>query len=435
MGAEFYDRAHVSVRSGDGGNGVVSFRREKYIPAGGPDGGDGGDGGSVVLAVDPNISTLIDLHYRRHYNAGRGQHGQGSRKHGRAGEDLIIPLPPGTQVREAQTGQLLADLVAPEQRFVAARGGRGGRGNVHFAHATRQTPRFAELGEKGEERELVLELKLLADVALVGYPNAGKSTVIAAVSAARPKIADYPFTTLVPNLGVVSLGPGKSFVMADIPGLIEGAHGGAGLGHDFLRHIERTRLLMHVVDTAGADGRDPVADYEATNRELELYNPELATRPQLVLANKMDLPQAAEHLPRLEERVRAEGRQLFAISAATGEALRQPLYVAFDMLQALRAEETKGEREGTKGQVFEETQKDEPLLLRKFGVRREAGRFVVEGEGLQRFMTRLDYSNPATIRYLQRLFGDIGIHEALRKAGVRDGDTVCVEGLEFEFVE
>jgi GTP-binding protein len=435
MGAEFYDRARILARGGDGGHGVVSFRREKYIPAGGPDGGDGGDGGSVLLVVDPSMSTLIDLHYRRHYNAGRGQHGQGSRKHGRAGDDLIISLPPGTQVREAQTRELLADLVRPDQRLVAARGGRGGRGNVHFARATRQAPRFAELGEKGEERELLLELKLLADVALVGYPNAGKSTVIAAVSAARPKIADYPFTTLVPNLGVVSLEPGKSFVMADIPGLIEGAHGGAGLGHDFLRHIERTRLLMHVIDAAGVDGRDPVADYEATNRELKLYNPELATRPQLVLANKMDLPQAAEHLRRLAERVRADGRQLFAVSAATGEALRQPLHVAFDLLQAVRADEAERETEKKEERIFEATKKDEPLLLRKFTVRREAERFVVEGAGLRRFMARLDFSNPATMRYLQRLFGDIGIHEALREAGVRDGDTVRVEDLEFEFVE
>ncbi|NLN20187.1 MAG: GTPase ObgE [Firmicutes bacterium] len=434
MRADFYDQARIFVKGGDGGNGAVSFRREKYIPAGGPDGGDGGDGGSVILVVDPGLSTLIDLQHRRHFNAPRGQHGQGSRKHGKSGEDLVIAVPPGTQVRDAKTGELLADLVSPDQRFVVAQGGRGGRGNVHFARPTRQAPRFAELGEKGEEKELLLELKLLADVGLVGYPNAGKSTVIAAVSAARPKIASYPFTTLVPNLGVVSLEPGKSFVMADIPGLIEGAHRGSGLGHDFLRHIERTRVLMHVIDTAGVDGRDPVADYEATNRELELFNPELAARPQLVLANKMDLPQAAENLSRLIERVNADGREVFAISAATGEGLREPMFKAFDILQAVREEERKQDPED-KAQIFEKMEKQESAPLREFSVRREGDVFVVEGEGLRRFLARLDLSNQAVIRYLQRLFGDIGIHEALREAGVQDGDTVWVEGLEFEFVE
>lgn len=436
MGTGFYDTARIVLRSGDGGNGIVSFRREKYVPAGGPDGGDGGDGGSIILSVDPGLSTLIDLRYRSHYNAERGRHGQGARKHGRVGADVIVQVPPGTQVRDPASGELLADLTLPGQSFVGARGGRGGRGNVHFATSTRQAPRFAELGERGEERELLLELKLLADVGLVGYPNAGKSTFIAAVSAARPKIADYPFTTLIPNLGVVSVGPGRSFVLADIPGLIEGAHSGAGLGHEFLRHVERTRVLLHIVDTAGLEGRDPVTDYEVVRRELALYNPKLASRIQIVVANKMDLPEARQRVKALQERAEADGQRFFAVSAATGEGLRQVVYAAHEALQLVRHEEAE-EAAPAEEAIFAAGQRSSgrQLRLRQFTVRRQDDVFVVEGDDLARFMARLDLGNPATMRYLQRLFGDIGMHEALREAGVKDGDSVRVEGLEFQFVE
>ena len=272
----FIDRARIYVKAGDGGNGCVSFRREKYIPAGGPDGGDGGRGGSVVLIADPNLATLIDFRYRKHFKAENGEHGRGKNQFGKDGEDLLIRVPPGTVVTHGETGELIADLAKPGQKLIAAVGGRGGRGNTRFTTSTRQAPAFAERGEKGAELWINLELKLIADVALVGYPNAGNRTLIAAVSAAKPKIADYPFTTLVPNLGVVSLGLGQSFVVADVPGLIEGAHRGVGLGHDFLRHIERTRVIVHVVDTAAVEGRDPVEDYQQINRELALYNPRLA---------------------------------------------------------------------------------------------------------------------------------------------------------------
>ncbi len=438
MSANFYDRARLILKAGDGGNGVVSFRREKYIPAGGPDGGDGGNGGSILLEVDANLSTLIDFSYRSHYQAGRGEHGQGSRKHGKDGDDIVLRVPPGTEVRAAESGDLLADLIEPGARYVAARGGRGGRGNVHFASSTRQAPKFAELGERGEEKELRLELKLLADVCLVGYPNAGKSTFIAAASAARPKIADYPFTTLVPNLGVVFLNSGESFVLADIPGLIEGAHGGAGLGHHFLRHIERTRVILHIVDAAALEGRDPCRDYEVINQELALFAAELAARPQIVLANKMDLPQAAVQAARLAERAAADGRECLSISAATGDGVRQACYAAYSSLQAARAQE-QARAADTAGVVRYDatTARSRPrkLNLRDFHIRQSDGVYEVAGAGLAQFFTRLDMGNPATMRYLQRLFGTIGLHDALRRAGVQNGDTVRVEGLEFEYLD
>jgi len=326
------DQARIFVKAGDGGNGCASFRREKYVPAGGPDGGDGGKGGDVIFEVDQGLSTLIDFTRRTHFIAERGQHGQGSNKHGRNGEDLVVRVPPGTQVKDDE-GRLLADLVAPGQRWVAARGGRGGRGNARFKSPTRRAPAFFEKGEPGEERWLRLELKLLADVGLVGYPNAGKSTFIAAVSKARPKIADYPFTTLTPNLGVVSLGPGESFVVADIPGLIEGAHRGVGLGHEFLRHIERTRVLLYVIDASGLEGRDPCDDLRVLRRELSLYQPELAQRPSLVFANKMDLTEARAHVDRLKEVAAEMGAAFYSGSAATGEGLRDVLYALWQALQ------------------------------------------------------------------------------------------------------
>ena len=315
MASSFLDKARITVRSGDGGNGVVAFHREKYVAAGGPDGGDGGRGGSIILQADENMSTLMDFRYKRKYAAPNGMPGQGSRKSGKDGADLVIRVPLGTVVRDAESNEIMKDL-SDREPFVLCRGGRGGWGNMHFATPTRQVPHFAKAGLPGESRDVVLELKLLADVGLVGFPNAGKSTLLSVVSRAQPKIADYPFTTLYPNLGVVYVEEGVSFVMADIPAIIEGAAGGAGLGHDFLRHIDRCRLLVHVVDVSGSAGRDPAGDFDAVNEELRQYSAELAARPQLVAANKADIMTDPENLERLRARAEAKGYPLLVLSAA-----------------------------------------------------------------------------------------------------------------------
>lgn len=438
----FLDRARVHVKAGDGGNGAVGWRREKYVPAGGPDGGDGGRGGSISLEATEALSTLIDFRYRSHYVAERGAHGQGSTKHGKNAEDLVIRVPVGTQVMD-DDGNLLVDLTEDGQRWVAVRGGRGGRGNARFATASRQAPSFAERGDPGEARWLRLELKLLADVGLVGYPNAGKSTLIAAVSAARPKIADYPFTTLVPNLGVVSLGPGENFVIADIPGLIEGAHQGVGLGHEFLRHVERTRVLIHVVDTAGSEGRDPVEDLKTIDCELKHYSADLAERPQVIAANKLDLPESREHLEAVKAYGAQQGREVFPISAATGEGTRALLYAVWAFVKEARtqAEAKEQQQEGTPvfgvdaGRMPQRRRRKGALGLEEFEVRREDDVFVVEGEGLARLMQRLDLTNEATVRYFQRILEEIELNAALREAGVKNGDTVRIIDLEFEFLE
>ena len=331
----FIDRAAIYVKGGDGGNGVVSFRREKFIPKGGPDGGDGGHGGDVILVADEGLSTLLDFQHRRHFRAQRGTHGQGANRHGKRGGPLIVPVPVGTVVRDAQTHDVLGDLVQHGQRLMIARGGRGGRGNARFATPTHRTPRKAEPGEPGEERTVELELKLIADVGLVGFPNAGKSTLLSRVSAARPKIADYPFTTTEPYLGVVALPDGRSFVLADIPGLIEGAHEGAGLGHTFLRHISRTSVLIHLVDLAAPE-RDPVADFQAVNTELRLYDPALGQRPMLVALNKIDQPEARARAAGVAETLGRMGHRTFPISGATGEGVEPLLYAASDLLAKVR---------------------------------------------------------------------------------------------------
>jgi GTPase len=319
---KFVDQVRISLRAGDGGDGAVAFRREKFVERGGPSGGDGGSGGSVVLVADPQLTTLLDYRYQQHHRAKSGQHGMGSDRNGASAEDLILKVPVGTLVIDADTGTQLSDLSTPGQRFVAAKGGRGGLGNMNFATATRQTPRFAQEGTAGEERQLVLELKLLADVGLVGFPNAGKSTLISRVSRARPKIAAYPFTTLVPNLGMVPYKDGRSFVMADIPGLIEGASEGAGLGDQFLRHIERCRILIHLVDlSAEGPQRSPVKDWQTINRELSNYSPALARKPQIIAANKMDLPVARKRYPRFAQAMKRRGQKVLPISAATGEGV------------------------------------------------------------------------------------------------------------------
>jgi len=420
----FIDEARIYVEGGRGGNGAVSFRREKYVPHGGPDGGDGGRGGSVILVVDPGLNTLLAFRYQRHFRAEPGRHGSGARKRGRQGRDLEVRVPPGTVVYDEQ-GRLLADLTEPGQTFVAARGGRGGRGNARFATPTHQAPRMAERGAPGEAGWLRLELKLLADVGLVGMPNAGKSTLLGRVSAARPKVGAYPFTTLEPVLGVVAFDDGFTMVWADIPGLIEGAHAGAGLGHEFLRHIERTRVLVHVVDAAGSEGRDPVDDYQTIRRELARYDRPLDRLPTVVAANKADLPAAAEHLPALERAVAADGRPLYAISAVTGAGVGELLGEVRRLLEQARAEP---EPAPAPVRVFRGPRR--PLLE----VTREPdGAFRVGGAGVERWVAMTDFDNDEAVAYLQRRLERAGIEDALRAAGARSGDLVRLGEWEFEF--
>ena len=334
---KFIDEVRIEVQAGHGGRGCMSFRREKFVPRGGPDGGDGGPGGDVVAVADPQLTTLLDLRYQRLYRAGRGVHGKGKDQHGKRGEEMIIPVPVGTTIRDAESGELLADLSEPGQRVVIARGGKGGRGNARFVSSTNRSPRKVQPGLPGEERVLDVELRLLADVGIIGMPNAGKSTLISVISAARPKIADYPFTTLVPNLGVVSYGEGRTFVVADIPGLIEGAHRGEGLGHKFLKHVSRTSVLIHLLDASRVQKEDPLADWRAINRELELFDPALAAKPQIVVANKIDLPEARETAALLKEKFAAMAMPFHAISAVTHEGLRELVFAIAGKLEEGKA--------------------------------------------------------------------------------------------------
>lgn len=437
----FVDQARIFVQAGAGGNGVVSWRREKYVPQGGPDGGDGGRGGSVFLEATGDLTTLIDFRYQPRYKAERGGHGQGGKRHGKNGEDRVIKVPVGTQVFDDETGELLVDLVEPGQRWLAARGGRGGRGNARFVTPQRQAPAFAEKGESGEERWLRLELKLLADVGLVGYPNAGKSTLISVISAARPKIADYPFTTLVPNLGVVSIEEGKSFVVADIPGLIEGAHAGVGLGHDFLRHVERTQVLAHIVDASGREGRSPVDDLRVIDRELEAYGAGLSERPQIIVANKMDLPEARENLPAIEAYGAERGREVIPISAVTGEGVRKLVFALWQEVEKARGIAAK-EREQQAAEVkhtfraaADRPERRRGPRLDEFEIRVEADGFVVEGEGIRNLLERLDFNHEGSLRYFQSLMARIGLNEALRRKGASHGDLVRIYDFEFEFMD
>ena len=421
----FVDKAVITVAAGKGGNGAVAFHREKYVAAGGPDGGDGGKGGNIVLAADENMSTLMDFRYKRKYTAPNGMDGQGGLKSGRDGADLVIRVPRGTVVRDKATGAVIHDMSDPAP-FVLAKGGRGGWGNKHFATPTRQVPRFAKPGMEGQKREVVLELKLLADVGLVGFPNVGKSTLLAAVSRAHPKIADYHFTTLYPNLGVVWAAEGESFVMADIPGIIEGAAEGAGLGHDFLRHIERCRLLIHVVDASGSEGRDPIEDYEAINAELRQYSPTLAERPQLVAANKTDLDPEGEALARFRAYIAEKGLPLFEISAATGEGLRPLTLAAAAALQKLPPIP-----------VFEEEYvepEEAPPTPEELTIRRQdADLWTVEGPWLERLLNRVNLSDSEGRMYFDRVLRSSGVFERLEDLGVREGDTISMYNWEFEY--
>jgi len=423
----FYDKAKVYVSGGHGGNGVVAFRREKYVPRGGPSGGDGGRGGNVVFRADEGLRTLIDFKYRRHYRAERGTHGEGSKRHGKDGEDMVVLVPTGTVVRDAVTGEFLGDLTSHGQELVVARGGRGGRGNASFASSQNRTPTIAEKGEPGEEREILLELKLLADVGLVGFPNVGKSTIISRVSAAKPKIENYHFTTLVPNLGTVYLPEQGSYVMADIPGLIEGAHQGQGLGHEFLRHIERTRLIIHVLDISQSEGRDALEDFRIINRELTKYSEKLGRRKQIIAANKMDLTGAEQNLERLKAELGDE-YEIFPVSAATGQGLELLILRAGELLKQIEAE------------PLEEEETEERVLIKprereRFVINQEDGVFIVSGREVEKHIAMTDMDNEDAVRRLQKIFTLMGLEEALREKGIENGDTVRIGGVEFEFMD
>ena len=423
----FFDVAEVYLKAGDGGNGAVSFRREKYIPNGGPDGGDGGNGGNIVFKVDMGLRTLVDFRYKRKYVAQNGERGGGKNCSGRSGQDLVVRVPLGTLVKDKETGRILADLSREGQEEIIVKGGKGGWGNQHFATPTRQAPNFARNGTPGEERMVVLELKLLADVGLIGFPNVGKSTLLSVVSAARPKIADYHFTTLTPNLGVVSLGEGASFVMADIPGLIEGAHEGAGLGHQFLRHIERTRLLIHVVDISEADGRDAISDVDVINQELEKYNPELSKRPQIIAANKVDALTDMSRLERFKNEMEGRGYRVFTLSAATRQGVDELIRYAYERLKEIPEVIL---FDPSHRETVAEVQKEEP----PFTVTRENEIFVVEGPWVQKILGSVNLNDRESLQYFQRAVKNIGVIEELEKKGIQEGDTVRMGEIEFDYI-
>ena len=422
----FIDRARIQVKAGDGGDGMSSFRREKFVPKGGPSGGDGGRGGDVVFIVDNNVNTLLDFRYKRKFVAKNGDNGQTKNCYGQKAEPLYIKVPPGTIIKDEESGEVLADLTEVGQETVIVRGGRGGRGNARFVSSINRSPTFSEKGEPGEGRSLVLELKLLADVGLVGYPSVGKSSLVSMVSAARPEIAEYHFTTLVPVLGVVSLGPEHSFVIADIPGLIEGAHEGVGLGHDFLRHVERTKIIVHVVDVSGIEGRDPIEDYQRINKELKLYNERLANRPQIVAANKMDLPEAQENYQRFKEFIESEGKEIFPISAATNEGLKELMSRVSKALDDY-VEEPEAVAEV---KVYEDSAEPDFVIKRD-----EVGDFVVVSKSLEKLVAMTKFENDEALRRFQNIWRLKGVDEALKARGIKEGDTVHVGEMEFEFKE
>jgi len=426
----FIDNIKVYLKAGDGGNGAVAFHREKYVNAGGPDGGDGGRGGNIVFKVDTGANTLLAFRYKRKFIAENGDNGNGGKRHGKSGSDTVIPVPPGTLIKDPATGKIIFDMASADE-FVVCKGGRGGWGNRHFATPTRQIPRFAKSGTKGEEREVLLELKMLADVGLIGFPNVGKSSILSRISAAKPKIANYHFTTLSPNLGVVEVKGGKGFLAADIPGLIEGASEGLGLGHAFLRHVDRCRLLLHVVDISCADGRDPIEDVKKIDEELLKYSPDLATRPQIIIANKTDsvLMDDEEYVKDFFAFCKESGRRVIPVSAVTGEGLEELVNAAAEALSTLPPL-TVYEPEYTAEDDVKVTEAD----VRATTVRRENEKFVVEGEWLFNFMGNINFSDYESLNFFQRVLIKNGVIEKLREAGVEEGDTVSIYDFEFDFV-
>ena len=425
MSTQFIDHVRIEIKAGNGGNGAIAFHREKYVSAGGPDGGDGGRGGNVIFRVDEGVNTLLAYRYRHKFAAQNGADGKGGKIHGASGEDIIIPVPRGTLIKDAETSAIIHDMSDGED-FIACRGGRGGWGNRHFATATRQVPMFAKNGTQGEEKVVLLELKMLADVGLIGYPSVGKSSILARISAARPKIAEYHFTTLSPNLGVVRVHDEAGFVAADSPGLIEGAAEGAGLGHDFLRHIDRCRLLLHVVDISCFEGRDPIDDIKTINQELLRYSPYLAERPQIIIANKADaLDREVVDVEEFEEFVRENEWELLYVSAATGEGLREMIELVYERLQSLPPilsyEAEYVEPEAVEGKVTE--------------IRREGGKFIVEGQWIFNLMNQINFDDYESLNYFQRALQKGGVFEALEAKGCTDGDTVSIYEFEFDYVK
>ena len=423
----FIDKIQIYIKAGDGGNGAISFRREKYVAQGGPDGGDGGHGGNIVFRIDEGSNTLLAFRYKRKFIAGNGGNGKGAKFHGATADDLVIMVPRGTLIKDANTGRIIKDM-SDDEDFICCKGGRGGWGNKHFATPTRQVPNFAKNGTKGEEKEVILELKMLADVGIIGYPSVGKSSILARISAAKPKIADYHFTTLSPNLGVVSTGGESGFIAADIPGLIEGAADGAGLGHAFLRHIDRCRLLWHVVDISCFEGRDPIEDIIKINTELERYSPALAMREQIIVANKVDaLDEELVDIKAFEEYVEENGWKLMYVSAATGEGLPELIKYSAEVL-----------RELPPMIIYEAEYEPEDAYVgggKETTIRREDGVFIVEGEWLFNLMGQINFSDYESLNYFQRILYRSGVFEELEKHGCVDGDTVSIYDFEFDFVK
>ena len=423
----FTDYTKIIIKAGDGGNGATTFRREKYVAAGGPDGGDGGNGGSIYFEVDKDRNTLIDFRYNKKFKATNGENGSGNHCNGKYGEDLYIKVPIGTVVKDASTGKVVADLSEPDQVELVLQGGRGGKGNSHFATSTRQAPRFSQDGEKGEEKELILELKLLADVGLLGFPNVGKSTFLAAVTDAKPKIANYHFTTIIPNLGVVKAKNGKDFVIADIPGIIEGASEGIGLGIQFLRHVERTRLLLHFIDVSGEEGRDPVEDFYTINEELKKYSEKLSTRKQIIVANKADAIQDETLYKKLEELAKKEKLEIFKISAATGEGVEKLINHVTEILETLPKEDLI-EVEDRIVYTLED-EKDE------WEARVENGEFIVEGKAIERLMGRINIEDNESMYYLQKCLRNMGVEDKLKELGIYEGASVKLADWELEWYD
>lgn len=421
----FTDYVKIIAKAGNGGNGAISFRHEKYVAAGGPDGGDGGKGGDVYFIVDQDANTLIDFRYKKKFKAENGNNGEGARRFGKSGEDLYIKVPIGTIVKDAKTGRVLADLSEKGQKALILRGGRGGKGNSNFATATRQAPRFAQDGEDGEEKELILELKLLADVGLIGFPNVGKSTLLSIVTDAKPKIADYHFTTLDPNLGVVKKEYGDSFVIADIPGIIEGASEGVGLGIQFLRHIERTRLLLHVIDVSGSEGRNPVEDFYTINEELKKYSQKLSERKQIIVANKIDSMQDESLYNNLEKLAKEKGLEIFKISAATNVGIKELMNHVSQVLKTLPKENLVEIKDEEKVYTLED---EEPFTINK-----EGNNYIIDGPAVEKLMKRVNLNDNESMYYFHKMLDELGVSQKLKEMGIKDGDNVTIAGWELEW--
>ncbi|MCE5417388.1 GTPase ObgE [Staphylococcus aureus] len=429
----FVDQVKISLKAGDGGNGITAYRREKYVPFGGPAGGDGGKGASVVFEVDEGLRTLLDFRYQRHFKASKGENGQSSNMHGKNAEDLVLKVPPGTIIKNVDTDEVLADLVEDGQRAVVAKGGRGGRGNSRFATPRNPAPDFSEKGEPGEELDVSLELKLLADVGLVGFPSVGKSTLLSIVSKAKPKIGAYHFTTIKPNLGVVSTPDQRSFVMADLPGLIEGASDGVGLGHQFLRHVERTKVIVHMIDMSGSEGREPIEDYKVINQELAAYEQRLEDRPQIVVANKMDLPESQDNLILFKEEI-GEDVPVIPVSTITRDNIDQLLYAIADKLEEYKDVDFTVEEEESVGinrVLYKHTPSQDKFTIS----RDDDGVYVVSGNAIERMFKMTDFNSDPAVRRFARQMRSMGIDDALRERGCKNGDIVRILGGEFEFVE